>query len=179
MLEPFELKARVRANAAVAIRSEEGMQFGVLRVLEGDRAVIELPTELPLGASAWMRVELGVLLGSCLWQVTAGRLLPTASDEQPRQLVLLVEPAEEDRERWMHWRRSLIDGGTFTDFSGITESQAWAPGTASPREQTMGALRAVRPGSEPVRAAPRRELPAVGEERTVEFDTSESTPPKG
>ncbi len=153
------------------------MQFGVLRVLEGDRAVIELPTELPLGASASIRVELGALLGSCLWQVTAGRLLPTASDEQPRQLVLLVEPAEEDRERWMHWRRSLIDGGTFTDFSGITESQSWAPGAASPREQTMGALRAVRPASENMPAAPRADLPPIGEERTVEFDTSEAARP--
>lgn len=179
MLEPFELKVRVRANAAVAIRSDEGAQFGVLRVLEGDRAVVELPTELPLGAAASMRVELGVLLGSCLWQITAGRLLPTASDEQPRQLMLLVEPAASDLERWMHWRRSLIDGGTFTDFSGITESHTGGGEGTSPRQQTAGALRAHRSGvGEP--SAPRPvDDPIFADERTIEFDTSESTPPKG
>lgn len=168
MLEPFEFQARVRASTAISLRSDEGMQFGVLRVLEGDKAVIEIPSELPIGAEAWMRVELGVLLGSCLWQITAGRVLPTAVGEQPRQLVRLVEPAAEDQERWLHWRRTLIDGGTFTDFSGITESRSLASGGRSGRSEAIAALRSTIP-DRPQRPEVGGSQPDLGAELTIEF----------
>jgi hypothetical protein len=174
MLEPFEFQARVRASAAISLRSDEGMQFGVLRVLEGDKAVIEIPSELPIGAEAWMRVELGVLLGSCLWQITAGRVLPTAVGEQPRQLVRLVEPAAEDQERWLHWRRALIDGGTFTDFSGITESRSLASAGRSGRTEAIAALRSTIPERQPRPVAGDGQAD-LGTELTIEFSSPDSS----
>jgi hypothetical protein len=135
MLNPDDLKARVRTNAAVSIHSIEGTQFGVLRVLEGDRAMVELPSDLPLGVRASLRVELGTLLGTALCEVTAGRLLPTAAGEQARQLLRIVEVEPGDQERWTRWRRSLIDGGTFTDFSGIAESTSRRSSGSQPAGQ--------------------------------------------
>ncbi len=144
-----DLDARVRTDAAVAIRADGSLQFGVVRALERDRAVVELDHPLPLGVAAELKVELGPVLGHALCSATAGRTLLTADDEAPRQLFRVVEVAAADLDHWRHWRQALVDGGTFTDLSGLTASNVSDP-EPSRRSATRDALaraaRAALPG---------------------------------
>jgi hypothetical protein len=72
--------------------------------------------------------------------------MPTAQDESPRQLFRVVEVAEGDVERWLHWRRTLVEGGTFTDFSGLTETPSTRTSAGGRRDAMRGALRGLMPG---------------------------------
>ncbi|MBM4365808.1 MAG: hypothetical protein FJ102_06300 [Deltaproteobacteria bacterium] len=147
-----DLSARVRSDAAVAIRAAGEMQFGVVRALEGDRAVVELAHPLDLGAASELKVELGPVLGHALCVATAGRTLLTADEEAKRQLFRVVEVAEGDADRWLRWRQALIDGGTFTDLSGLTTSSVSGnePNRRGAlRDVLAAAAQAVRPGVAP------------------------------
>lgn len=128
------------------------MQFGVVRALEGDRAVVELAHPLELGAASELKVELGPVLGHALCVATAGRTLLTADEETPRQLFRVVEVAEADADRWQRWRQALVDGGTFTDLSGLTASNVSGQEPSrrgAMREALARAARSALPGSEP------------------------------
>jgi hypothetical protein len=85
-----------------------------------------------------------------------------------------VEPAAEDQERWLHWRRALIDGGTFTDFSGITESRSLASAGRSGRTEAIAALRSTIPERQPRPVAGDGQAD-LGTELTIEFSSPDSS----
>lgn len=129
-----------RVNAAVAIRTPGSTQFGVVRVIDGDRVSIDLTTPIELGAETTLRIELGPALGTALCAATAGRTLVTALDEPSRQLFRIAEVAVDDQERWGRWRAAVESGGTlssFDGFSSIREGAQVSDVTEAQRRETL------------------------------------------
>lgn len=163
---------RLRANSPVRILGRDGWQVGTLLVIEGSRALIELPEPLVAGAVTEMNVDLGAILGTARCEVTAGAELLTAADECRRQRFVISAVAGADRELWESWHSFLVNGGQFTEVSGF--STPWSVhevGAASPRELTSAALRQAN-----LRRLLLSNAPIVPEEDLVEVFATDGDP---
>lgn len=139
-----------RVNVAVAIRTPGSTQFGVIRVIDGDRVSIDLTTPIGLGAETTLRIELGPTMGTALCAATAGRTLVTALDEPARQLFRIAEVAGDDTERWTRWRDAIENGGTLSSFDGFSSVRERAPVsdvTEAQKRETLARIDARLAGS--------------------------------
>lgn len=111
---------RIDVRVSAAVRTDSGVSFGTLRWVAGEQVLIEVDTDMHLGASVEIRVDLSPTPGTALVRCTVMRQLATAPGESSRYVLRNVDMPAEDRSRWLAWLRALRHGGTLSDFGMLS-----------------------------------------------------------
>lgn len=139
---PHEGRISVRASAGV--QGESSMDFGTLVWVEGTQMLVRVDSELNVGESVAVRVDLSPAPGTALLEAQVVRKLLSAAGEGRAYLIRQRRVAAPDEVRWQAFLLAKQSGGTLSDFSDVHDSGTALQPSYGPRS---GISSAARPAS--------------------------------